>query len=65
VFGMSMSLSVPAAEQFRYCVFPLAAAMLLLSTCPRYPLSLDALLARRRPASLPRSSDKLVAQDAG
>jgi uncharacterized membrane protein YphA (DoxX/SURF4 family) len=46
VFGVSMTLSVPAAEQFHYCVFPLAAGMLLLSTSNRYPLSLTALTAR-------------------
>lgn len=46
VFGLSMTLSVPAADQFHYCVFPLAAGMLLLSASTRYPLSLEALAAR-------------------
>ncbi|MGC0422233.1 hypothetical protein [Embleya sp. AB8] len=45
-FGISMTVSRPASEQFHYCVFALAAGMLQLATTDRHPLSTDNLLAR-------------------
>gem|GEM_PF-5869049 len=48
VYGLSMTLSVPAADRFQYCVFPLAVAMPLLATSKLYPLNIKALLARTR-----------------
>ncbi|MFE2287108.1 hypothetical protein ACFXDJ_23425 [Streptomyces sp. NPDC059443] len=47
-FGVSMTLSLPAAEQFRYSVFLLCAGMLALSTADRHAWSVDGLVARRR-----------------
>ncbi|GAA1267887.1 hypothetical protein GCM10009665_65790 [Kitasatospora nipponensis] len=47
-FGISMTISLPVADQFHYCVFALAAAMLALSTVDRHPLSLDNALTRAR-----------------
>ncbi|WP_330294672.1 DoxX family protein [Streptomyces sp. NBC_00503] len=57
-FGVSMTLSLPAAEQFRYGVFLLCAGMLALSTTDRHAWSVDGLVSRRRarrglPARLP------------
>ncbi|MDQ3579792.1 MAG: hypothetical protein M3443_19795 [Actinomycetota bacterium] len=46
-YGMSMAVSLPAAEHFGYSVFLLAAAMLSLASLSRSTLSIDAVLARR------------------
>lgn len=46
-YGASMTISLPAAEQFHYNVFVLGAGMLTLATL-RSPFSLDAVLARFR-----------------
>lgn len=46
-FGVSMVVSLPAAEQFRYGVFLLCAGMLALSTVERHAWSVDGLLSRR------------------
>lgn len=62
IYGASMTTSLPAAEQFHYSVFVLAASMLTLATLVRSPLTIDALIARFQqlpatadPASSPRS----------
>lgn len=46
VYGVSMMISLPAAEQFHYSVFVLAAGMLLLATLDRTAWTVDSLLAR-------------------
>ncbi|MDJ0383654.1 hypothetical protein [Streptomyces sp. G-G2] len=46
-FGVSMAVSLPAADQFHYSVFLLCAGMLALSAADRYPWSTDGLLSRR------------------
>lgn len=46
IYGTSMMISLPAAEQFYYCVFVLSAGMLTLATLTRPPLTIDAVLAR-------------------
>jgi uncharacterized membrane protein YphA (DoxX/SURF4 family) len=48
VYGVSMTVSMPAAEQFHYVVFVLCAGMLALSTVDASALSVDGLAARRR-----------------
>ncbi len=54
VYGVSMSISLPAAQQFHYNVFILAAAMLALATL-RSPgtLTADRWLARRHELAQP------------
>jgi uncharacterized membrane protein YphA (DoxX/SURF4 family) len=47
-FGTSMTVSLPVAEQFHYCVFVLAVGVLGLSAGERHPLSLDTVLTRTR-----------------
>ncbi len=47
VYGTSMMISLPAAEQFHYSVFLLAAGMLSLASIDRSPLTVDAVLAKR------------------
>lgn len=48
VYGTSMTISLPAAEQFHYNVFVLGAGMLTLATLTRSPLTMDAVLAHFR-----------------
>src|SRR5262249_28872401 len=52
-FGTSMTVSLPVAEQFHYCVFVLAVGMLGLAAAERHPLSLDTVLTRTRRRPLP------------
>ncbi len=54
IYGTSMMISLPAAEQFHYNVFVLGAGMLTLATLDRSPLTMDAVLGRFR--STPRGS---------
>ncbi len=51
IYGTSMMISLPVAEQFRYNVFVLAAGMLVLAGLTKIPLTLDAVLARQRLAA--------------
>ncbi|KAA2256141.1 DoxX family membrane protein [Solihabitans fulvus] len=46
VYGVSMTISLPAAEQFHYVVFVLCGGMLVLATLDRVPFGVDALAAR-------------------
>lgn len=46
IYGASMMISLPAAEQFHYNVFVLGAGMLTLATLARSPLTVDAALGR-------------------
>lgn len=48
IYGTSMMISLPAAEQFYYSVFVLGAGMLAVVTLARSPLTIDAALARHR-----------------
>lgn len=48
IYGVSMTVSMPAAEQFHYAVFVLCAGMLALSTVDNTAVSIDGLTARRR-----------------
>lgn len=48
VYGTSMTISLPAAEQFSYSVFVLGAGMLTLATVAHSPLTLDAVQGRHR-----------------
>jgi uncharacterized membrane protein YphA (DoxX/SURF4 family) len=50
IYGLSMTVSLPPAEQFHYAVFVLCAGMAALSTVDGTALSLDGLTARRRNA---------------
>jgi uncharacterized membrane protein YphA (DoxX/SURF4 family) len=47
IYGVSMTVSMPAAEQFHYAVFVLCAGMLALSTVDTTAVSVDGLTARR------------------
>jgi len=47
VYGASMSVSLPAAEQFHYNVFVLGTGMATLATLDRRPLTLEGLFHRR------------------
>ncbi len=51
IYGTSMMISLPVAEQFHYNVFVLAAGMLVLAGLTKIPLTLDAVLARQRLAA--------------
>lgn len=46
VYGVAMTISLPPEEQFHYNVFVVGAAVLVLATLGRYPLTIDALLNR-------------------
>jgi len=63
-YGTSMMISLPAAEQFHYNVFLLAAGMLMLSTIGRSPLTLDAVLNRQRRPGAASQADREALADA-
>lgn len=60
IYGTSMMISLPAAEQFHYAVFVLGAGMLTLATLAPPPVSLDATGA----AHIPRGAAALSAREA-
>jgi putative oxidoreductase len=48
IYGVSMTVSLPVAEQFHFAVFVLCAGMFALSTVDTTAVSVDGLAARRR-----------------
>ena len=48
VYAIAMTVTLPAAQQFHYTVFVLAAGMLTLATADRTPFTLDAVRSGRR-----------------